>query len=215
MALLTRNTKMRKATLKIYNFTLPAFLSQNGTKICPNAGQCAKWCYAKQGTYNFSNVKRKHESNFEATRQNDFINRIVSEISTKRRIDAVRIHDAGDFYSLEYLYKWLTLAKLHENIIFYAYTKQIRMFKSLRNSLPENFIIIYSFGGKQDHMIDANKDRHSKVFESMNDLIAAGYIDTTTDDSNAFYKDNFKIGLVYHGHKSKFKTKQNNYKKVG
>jgi hypothetical protein len=48
----------------------------------------------------------------------------------------------------------------------------------------------------------SDHDRHARVFQNRADMIAAGYQDTTTNDINAM-GDNPKIGLVYHGAKSK------------
>ena len=58
-------------------------------------------------------------------------------------------------------------------------------------------VIIYSLGGSQDHLIDQKVDRHSKIFNSLDELLKEGYIDTSKNDSNAI-KDNHKIGLVMH-----------------
>jgi hypothetical protein len=55
MNLLTQNSDLKKSG--IYGWTLPAHWSTltDGTKFntCPNAGVCAAFCYAKNGTYNF------------------------------------------------------------------------------------------------------------------------------------------------------------------
>jgi hypothetical protein len=88
---------------------------------------------------------------------------------------------------------------------FYAYTKQVKMFKGLE--LPENFVVIFSYGGKQDALINPETDRHAAVFKSLSDLLAAGYVDSSKDDSIAHMSENHRIGLVYHGGKSKQWTK--------
>ena len=60
MQLLTQNEDLKKSG--IYGWTLPAHWNtlSNGTKFntCPNAGICAAFCYAKNGRWNFSNVKK-------------------------------------------------------------------------------------------------------------------------------------------------------------
>ena len=83
-------------------------------------------------------------------------------------------------------------------IEFYAYTKQVKLLKDNWKNKPANLTIIFSLGGKQDNLIDQNIDRHSKIFNSLDELKNAGYIDTSDDDSNAINKDNNKIGLVIH-----------------
>jgi len=95
MKLLTRNKKIQKTSKlvgeRVFNFSLPAL------KTCPNAGECRKGCYANAGAFLFSTVRSKHESNLKATmNQATFIKQVISEIDSNR-IQAVRIHDSGDF----------------------------------------------------------------------------------------------------------------------
>ena len=86
---------------------------------------------------------------------------------------------------------------------FYAYTKEVNEFKKLKlmHWIPSNFTLIYSLGGKQDASISMETDRHARVFESEDQLNAAGYINASSDDLLAI-GDNKKVGLVYHGNKS-------------
>jgi hypothetical protein len=116
----------------------------------------------------------------------------------------IRIHDSGDFYNLEYFLKWEAIMRRFPQVKFYAYTKMVDMFKKLKlhNKIPENFTLIYSFGGLQDDLINKVDDRHSFVFESLKQLRAEKYTDTSKDDLKAIGKNN-KIGLVYH-HPKKF-----------
>ena len=200
--LLSQNSKMRKTgadvNIRLFNFTLPALRSSTSLVTCPSAGVCAIGCYARMGAYRFSNVATKHESNLAASLLSHFVEGILHDID-KVKASHVRIHDSGDFYSREYLNKWLTIMQARPNVQFYAYTKQILLFKGL--PLPINFTVIYSLGGKYDSLIDQARHRHSKVFESLEGLVAAGYADASSNDFVAL-GDNPKIGLVYHGNKS-------------
>jgi hypothetical protein len=78
----------------------------------------------------------------------------------------------------------------------------LQMFEKFysENLIPSNFRAIYSYGGKQDSQIDTEKHRHSKVFESLAQLLQAGYVDASQDDMVAY--NSLKVGLVYHGVKS-------------
>ena len=62
MKLFTQNSDLKKSN--IFGWTLPAHwvTLSNGKKFntCPNAGICAAFCYAKNGTYMFSNVRKAH-----------------------------------------------------------------------------------------------------------------------------------------------------------
>lgn len=197
---LVRNSKIKKSKHRTFNFGIPAYLSSTGLKTCPNAGACAKGCYALAGAYRFSNVAKAFERRLEATLTDDFIPAMLSDID-KQRAERIRIHDSGDFYNEEYLDRWLTIIKVRPNVQFYAYTKMVSLFKKRTLDIPSNFTVIFSFGGTEDKLIDVVTDRHSLVFESLAQLKACGYADASNQDDIALGK-NHKIGLVYHGTKN-------------
>jgi hypothetical protein len=210
MNILSQNGKMKKSSqngIHIYNFGIPAFLSQSGIKTCPNAGQCATGCYARSGTYRFKNVANAYEERLKLTQSPNFVELMHNEIRNKmirlspNETCLIRIHDSGDFYSAPYWDKWNLIMRGLPNVKFYAYTKMIQFFKQSHIEIPPNFTLIYSFGGLQDSQIDTEKDRHSMVFQNETDLLAAGYINASADDLKAL-SPNPKVGLVYHGQKS-------------
>ena len=82
------------------------------------------------------------------------------------------------------------------------------MFKELE--LPDNLIIIYSFGGKQDNLINKDLDRHSDVFHDYKEMIDKGYNDIADDDKQAAINDNFKVGLFRNNIKHFIKKMGNN-----
>ena len=194
---LAQNSKMKKSGA--VNFGIPAFRSKEGFKTCPKAGQCAKGCYAMQKTYTWPQVKAAYEKRLALTRSPEFVETIDKEIK-RRKIKKVRVHDSGDFYSKEYLTNWLLIASYNPDTLFYAYTKQVRMVKG--TSLPPNFKIIFSFGGKEDKLIDMSQDRHSRVFANESQLKVFGYANASVNDDVAL-GDNPRIGLIYHGAKAK------------
>ena len=169
---------------------------------CPMKGACAKPCYAdEKGRFAWPNVKDKRYWNFLQSKKNTFIGNIVQEIQSKD-VDVIRIHDGGDFYNEKYVEKWISIAKICKNVRFYAYTKSVSYF--LNRKLPKNLIITYSFGGKEDHLIDTKKHRHCHIFKDADSLKRSGYLDVSKDDSLTCYKTRHKkIGIVYHGAKSK------------
>ena len=91
----------------------------------------------------------------------------------------------------------------------------VRLFKDLtaRKELPANLTLIYSYGGTEDKLIDPKVDRHSAVFSSEEELLAAGYADSSEDDAVAL-GTNPKIGLIYHGTKNIENTDWSKVKKV-
>jgi hypothetical protein len=201
MNLLTQNSKLKKTSkslgLRVFNFGIPAYKSASGKLTCPFADACVKFCYAKKGAYIWSNVQPAFEKRYQLSKTDDFVNIMNQEIA-KKRPDYVRVHDSGDYYSRAYLDKWLAVAIHNPHVRFYSYTNCVEMLKN--TNLPDNYDIIFSDSGKQKHMIDEKKDRHTRIFHSHSELISAGYTDASNIDLMAtkwFNKTN-KVGLIFH-----------------
>ena len=201
MNLLTQNSKLKKTSkalgLRVFNFGIPAYKSASGKLTCPMADGCVKFCYAKKGAYIWSNVKPAFEKRYQLSKTDDFVDAMYKEI-VKKKPDYVRVHDSGDYYSKKYLNKWIDIALLFPEVKFYSYTNMIEMM--LYTDLPSNFDIIFSDSGKQKHLIDERKHRHTKIFSSHDDLVNSGYTDASSVDLYAtkwFNKTN-KVGLVFH-----------------
>lgn len=199
--LLTQNSKLKKTSkvlgLKVFNFGIPAYKSITGKLTCPMADECIKFCYAKKGAYIWSNVKPAFERRYQLTQTSDFIVEMNAEIQ-KRKPQYVRVHDSGDYYSREYLKKWIEIAIHNPNVRFYSYTNMVELFKEI--TLPENYDVIYSMSGKQKHMVDTEVDRHARIFNNSVELLKFGYTDTSEIDLYAtkwFNKTN-KVGLIIH-----------------
>lgn len=192
MTLLTQNSKLKKTSelngKKVFNFGIPA------QDTCLWAGECKKFCYASKGAYIWSNVKPAFERRLDATKRDDFPQVMIAEI-LKRKVDILRIHDSGDFYSREYLHKWFKIMESLPNVQFYAYSKSLPLFQG--EKLPKNFILIKSEGGKRDDMINPEIDRHARIFKSEEELIASGYANASNNDLIAI-GNNQKIGLIAH-----------------
>lgn len=218
--LLVKNAKIAKSNnnqFTVYNFGIPAYRSQSGFITCPMAGTCGKTggCYAMQGAYIWTPVKAAYEYRLEMSFKPDFAHAVALELEPKaktalrvNKMLVIRIHDSGDFYNAEYLDKWLEVINKYPNIKFYAYTKMLPLFRAYKKKglIPNNFTIIFSEGGIKDNNINRETERHSRVFESLEQLKAAGYEDCTENDLNIF--NSLKCGLVYHGH-AKYKWNTN------
>jgi hypothetical protein len=203
-----RNGKLAKAN--IHQFSIPAAeatIIREGKlvkmKTCPMAGACLDFCYAQIGSYAFKASLVAHTRNLQYVLDApfDFADQMIAEINGKRKVHAIRIHDSGDMFSRAYFMVWFSIMAACPTVKFYAYTKMVPMFKKLEAEgiLPENFTVIYSEGGKFDHLIDKSKDRHSHVFSTEADCVAAGYVLNEEDDMPATDKNIQKIGLVVHG----------------
>jgi len=131
-SLLTQNSKLKKTSkvlgLKVFNFGIPAYKSASGKLTCPMADECVKFCYAKKGAYTWGNVKPAFERRYELTKTSDFIVEMNAEIQ-KRKPQYVRVHDSGDYYSREYLQKWIEIAIQNPDVRFYSYTNMVELFK--------------------------------------------------------------------------------------
>jgi len=199
--LLSQNSELRPDG--IYNWSLPAFAIKltNGKNfnVCPQAGACASFCYARNGTYNFRNVKGRHIGNLEYILEEplEWQKQMLSEVQHKKMIGKyVRIHDAGDFFSEEYLKLWLGIARQTPDVTFYCYTKEVSLFKRVvEPNCPANFRYLYSMGGKEDHLVDKEKDRHAEVFPDDAAILNAGYENQDASDLLAITLNTVKIGI--------------------
>jgi len=195
--LLTINAKMKRTTTQdvvVYNFGIPA------KNTCPSADGCKEYCYATKGLYAMPSAKRAYEFRFKQTKSPYFYVMMQYEIeSLPVRPTHIRIHDSGDFYNKQYALKWYDIAHNNQDIVFYGYTKRIDIFKDIgMHPLPKNLKLIFSYGGKLDHLINPNEDRHSYIFGDIESLERSGYHNATHNDLEALYEDNHRIGLVIH-----------------
>lgn len=201
MNLITQNSKLKSTSkemgLRVFNFGIPAYKTASGKVTCPFADKCVKYCYAQKGAYNWGNVKPAFERRYEISKQDDFVEIMVSEI-LKKKVDYLRIHDSGDYYSNEYIYKWFAIANALPHVRFYSYTKSIPLF--LDKKIPENLDIIFSEGSKKDELIDVRIHRHSRIFSDKSELEHAGYVDASKNDLMAtkWFNTNNRIGLIFH-----------------
>lgn len=193
--------------------------------VCPQAGACVKVCYARNGTYNFPAVKAAHVRNLERVRDdlNGWVVDMLNHLGKKKfrpkgtprlpdldrghlspavadLLDAgaacVRIHDAGDFFSEEYLLAWLAIASHTPDVLFYCYTKEVGLFKRVvEPGAPDNFAWCYSTGGRQDHLIDKTVDYHADVFADEEAVEAAGYYSQESSDLLCVVAPSNRIGI--------------------
>jgi len=127
---------------------------------CIGAGICRNFCYAKK-MERMRNVRESREWKLRETLSVDFTRHMIDEIM-ERKLEVVRIHESGDFYSQDYLDKWRTIANTLPNVRFYAFTKAFQLDFS---KLPTNFTVIQSYGSCHDGLIDREKNT-SRVVDS-------------------------------------------------
>ena len=186
--LLKQNEKMQHSdgtTSIFYNIGLPALtgLGYDEEKkefviinTCPGAGECKTFCYALKGGYvQWAPVSLSQTRilNYLYNDPSGFFDQLNAEIDEqKRKGDAkqekhkvtVRWHDAGDFFSDEYLDLAYKLAATHPTVDFYAYTKRADVSGSTQNR-PPNFMINFSMGARkaEEKRVDFGVTKHSSV----------------------------------------------------
>ena len=183
-SILGQNAKMQHSetgTEAIFDIGLPALkgLAVNEktgqfvvVDTCPGAGACKTYCYAMKGSYvMFKAVSMglARMLNFLLNDPEGFKNKLNAEIAAARSKMAkkgarvvVRWHDAGDFFSPEYLDMAYGVARDNPDVGFYAYTKIADVATGDR---PKNFNMNFSQGALsgQEKKVDFKRVKHSKV----------------------------------------------------
>ncbi|MEU5476842.1 GP88 family protein [Streptomyces mirabilis] len=199
--LLRQNRDMKKASEaeeifdgekppKIFNWTLPALTvhlpGRDAIRVCKQADACVSLCYARTGTYMFSNVRAHHIKNLLMVVDSlpEWEAAMADELRHKRYANAaIRIHDSGDFLSADYLNAWVRIMRGAPGIRFYCYTKEVALIREhVEPDPPSNFRWCFSLGGKQDHLLDLRVERHADVFPDEESIIEAGYSSQTRSD---------------------------------
>ena len=187
-ALLKQNEKMKHSNGEFEQFFNVGFAALVGIALdeqtnnlivvntCPGAGSCKVDCFAMKGGKIQFKAAWQSDGRILTYLLNDpdgFFNQLSREISAEASAGAkgdkkypkgwqttIRWHDAGDFFSPEYLDMALKMAAKHPDVKFYAYTK---MAGAALAAKPDNFIINWSEGAhtsqeKQVKAKDANLD---------------------------------------------------------
>lgn len=147
----TGNRKLKStASVKFLIWNLPA------VKTCPfRTAHCECNCYALKAERMYPEVLPAREFNLEFSKSEifvDFMTRLFHEIAAKASYRKakwilVRVHESGDFYSLDYMAKWFNIARNCvdiKNMIFQAYTKSIAFYDVLKDNKPLNFFFMSS-----------------------------------------------------------------------
>jgi protein gp88 len=109
---------------------------------------------------------------------------MLSELAApKYRGKYLRVHDSGDYFSDDYLSAWLRIARQVSDVTFYSYTKEVSRFRRLvEPDPPPNFLYVFSYGGKEDHLLDPNTDRVADVFPTETAIAEAGWHSNAASD---------------------------------
>lgn len=142
-----------RGNLKLQNTDKVRFIIWNIPAVvtCTHATEhCKKYCYARKAENLYRDCLPSRQTNFEATRNPDFVRNMIYTIEKKLtgkacagKLTVFRIHESGDFYNKRYALAWLEIARHFEtigaNIVFMAYTKSLAYFEGIE--IPSNFVL--------------------------------------------------------------------------
>lgn len=152
-------------------FNLPALAT------CPFAcNGCKESCYARKAEKRFpEGALVSRYKNYFLSLRDDFVDIMVKKLrslieSKRSRVHnmllrkggkvIMRVHESGDFYSREYLMKWLEIARQVPEIQFVVYTKSFAFFDGIEE-LPENFRSGLNCSVWEDMPIDQKADAYA------------------------------------------------------
>jgi len=190
--LLKQNEKMKHSNGELEQFYNIGFAALVGIALdegtnelivvntCPGAGSCKIECFAmKGGKVQFEGpwLSDGRILTFLLNDPDGFFNQLSNEITKEEKLAqkgsynlTIRWHDAGDFFSPEYMDLAFKLASNHPDVKFYAYTK---IAAAALGQKPANFIVNWSEGAstsqeKQVKAQDANLDttKNSRIVPS-------------------------------------------------
>jgi hypothetical protein len=199
------NAKLARLDPAIWTFSLPAGHS------CPQSRECRSradrksgWmtdgvhtrfrCYAATMEARHPSVRRSRWSNYDALRacrsREEMTRLMLDSLSPFCRV--LRVHDSGDFFSLDYLRAWLEVARQRRDTIFYWYSKSLSYWATCKDDLGDghspgrikNVVPTASWGGAEDELIGACGFRSARVVFSQAEAEALN-LPIDHDDSHA------------------------------
>ena len=104
-------------------------------KTCSGATEfCIGKCYAMKGQHGLPSVIKSNETRYQMSLKKDFVEKACQELAKSRndKYTHVRIHSSGDFYSTEYINKWIKIVKKNPDKLFVAYTHLQKHTRTIR-----------------------------------------------------------------------------------
>ena len=174
-----------------------------GLKVC-DSPQTKFRCYAASLEAIYQNSFIRRWNNFKILKKHrrniDVLANLIS-LALPQNCEVLRYNTSGDFFCKEYMEAAILAAKKHPNIIFYAYTKNIKDWLKLRDNSPPNFRITASIGGKYDDLISQNNLISARVVKTLKEA-KKHKLPIDQDDTHAYHnKESF--ALLIHGSQPK------------
>lgn len=190
-----RFTKIKKGyyPFPVWEFNLPAghscpFAKGCLTKADKQSGKLAHGSHQEFRCYaavveRFPAVRDVRWDNFDRLRELKTKEEIFDELmeSFPKKVEHLRIHGGGDFYSQVYFDTWLDVCAAKPEVCFWAFTKSISYWVRRFGDVPSNLTLQASYGGSQDHLIEEHRLKYAKVFPSRAEADSSG-LPIDTDD---------------------------------
>jgi len=141
---------MNKNLLVIGNSTMPknvGIWNLPPAATCRPSPWCRAHCFARKGNFTLPSVQESLAWRFEQSKRRDFVERMVDEITRLRseqrkyRLEYVRIHIAGDFYSAAYVRKWALIALQWPCVTFRTNTRRQDLIPVMWDEFPDNVVV--------------------------------------------------------------------------
>jgi hypothetical protein len=158
-------------------------------------------CYAASQEAVYPSLRRATDHNLRLLREAKTTEGMADLISFSLPgfyFDKIRIHQDGDFFSLDYMRAWIKVAESMPTRLFYAYTKSLQFWMKLREEIPVNMVLTASMDGRWDKVAEKEKLRHCVVVFHPDEAEKMG-IQIDHDDSYAMDAACQKFALLIHG----------------
>ena len=209
------NDKLKKLEARLgkrlYTLSLKAGYSCPGANLCFAKydagkktvidGKGAQFrCFAASLEAVFKGFEANNQHNFDLLRsaktEDAMYELIVASIRSLSKPGIIRVHVSGDYFNQAYFKAWMRAAAEFPEINFYSYTKSIHILNECVESIPSNFSITCSEGGKFDHLI-SDRFKTAKVVFSVEAAAVLGMEIDHDDYHAAVGKESF--ALLLHG----------------
>ena len=129
-----------------YTTSLPATACKVGAKLAKVAGSVCSSCYAMKGNYRFPVVVAGLHRRLDALNNPQWVEGMVKLVGhyTDENDPYFRIHDSGDFQSVEHVLQWVEVARALPWVKMWAPTRETQMLtlaRAMAGDWPDNLVI--------------------------------------------------------------------------
>ena len=129
-----------------YSTSLPAQACILGAKLAKVAGSVCASCYALKGHYLYPDVKAGLQRRLEALHNPQWVEGMTKLVGhyTDPKDPYFRIHDSGDFQSVEHVLQWVAVARALPWVKMWAPSREVAMVKMARamaGDWPSNLVV--------------------------------------------------------------------------